>query len=144
MAEGVEVDIDDRAIITALNAPGRPVFRWRDEQARAITNRAINTSPVNSPLNAMHRGGAVGTYKASWGFDRVGSNGHVVRATIFNSADHADIVEFGRRGSSGYERFSWTRWGGEIRGVPHGTSGRPGKHILRNATNSVAPGGVTV
>lgn len=149
MAEDVDVHIDDRLIISALNTPGGGVFEWRDNTARKIIDVAIAASPINNPLNAVHRGGVVGTFKASWGFDRRGSNGHRVQATIYNGADHAEFVEFGRSPSSEYQRFSWTVWGGEIRSVGgrgtrgrvgDGTAGRDGKHVLRNATNAVMPG----
>jgi hypothetical protein len=141
MASDVEVDITDIAIISALNTPGGAIHGWRNETAIAITAQAIATAPVNDPLNATHRGGVVGTYKRSFGWDSVGSNGHRVRATIFNGAGHADIVEFGRRESGGYERFAWRGWvpPGSIDATTRGTSARPGRHILRNAVNGVMP-----
>lgn len=136
MAAEVEVHITDRAIISALNTPGGDVFKWRDDVAVDTVRIAIGMSPVNDVLDALHRGGVVGTYKASWGFDRVGSNGHRVQATIYNGADHADIVEFGRRRSWRSETFAWTghRPPGAISTHEHGTAARNGRHILRDAT----------
>jgi len=136
LASRVNVDISDPAIIAALNAPGRPVSRWRDELGDAIVSGARGLSPVNDPLNAMHRGGEVGTYKASWRWSRVGSNQHRSRLTVINDSDHAEFVEYGRGVSTGWERFSWVRWGGAIRTVKRGTSGYPGKHVLQHATNT--------
>jgi len=138
MAADVEVHVDDRAIITALNTPGGAVYEWRDQAAEGIIGIAIANSPVNDVLNAQHRGGVVGTFKASWAYDRVGSNGHRVRATVFNGADHAEFVEFGRAPSKGVETFSWRSFTppGDIQTRLHGTIGYRGRHILRDATNA--------
>jgi hypothetical protein len=138
MARGVTVDISNALIITALNVPGQPVHNWSERVERRIRTRATSSSPVNNPLNAEHRGGVVGTYKASWRGDRIGTNGHKVRCTVINVSDHAAVVEYGRSGSKKYQRFSWTRWGGDIRVAE--TRGRGGQHILRDATNAVMPG----
>lgn len=135
----VDVDINDALIISALNSPGGSVARWRDEVAERIIGIARNSSPVNDVLNAVHRGGIVGTYKASWQWDRRGSNRHRVRATVINTADHAQQVEYGRGPTEGRETFSWTGWGGAIRSVKFGTRGWEGKHVLRDATNAVVP-----
>jgi hypothetical protein len=148
MASDVRVEVDDIAIISALNTPGGGVYEWRDGVGHDIAMRAMITSPINNPLNAVHREGVVGTYKKSWAWGRQGSNGHRVRAIVFNSADHAEFVEFGRSASNKYQRFSWSRWNGDIRSVGGVVEGRPrlgtrsrdGKHILRNACNSVMPG----
>lgn len=152
MPAGVDVDVSDVAVISALNTPGGAVFKWRDDTVSNILRVAIGTSPVNNPANAVHRGGAPTggiAYKAAWASDRVGSNGHTVRGTVFNGSDHADIVEFGRGPSFKFQRFSWTRWGGEIGSVGRtgeavgthgrGTGPRAGRHILRNAVNFVMP-----
>lgn len=138
MIGDVRVNITDRSVISACNTPGGVVFEWRDDVAEKITRAAIIASPVNDPLNAVHRGGEVGEYQRSWGFDRVGSNQHRVRATIYNGADHADIVEFGRRASFKSQVFSWGEFNppGDIRRVGF-TRSRPGNHILRDATNRV-------
>lgn len=150
----VEVRITDRTVISALNTPGGAVYEWRDETMRAIADRAWMRSPVNSPLNARHRGGVTGEYKRGWRVSRGGSNGHRVRLTVSNISDHAIYVEEGRSPSTKFQAFSWSRWGGETRWVGRptranfrrggrlprgggGTAGRPGKHVLRNATNLV-------
>lgn len=139
MPAGVEVDITDISVIKALNTPGGAVFEWRDDSAVAIVRRATFTSPVNDPFNATHRNWVIGTYIAAWGFDRKGSNGHQVRATIYNGAPHADLVEFGRSPSFRRERFGWTEHTppGSIRTHLGGTYGWSGHHTLRNAVNAV-------
>jgi hypothetical protein len=143
MAEGVRVTIDDRLIISALNTPGGGVFRWRDEVGSDIKVTAEAMSPINDPLNARHRGGVVGTYKAGWDWDRRGSSGHHVVARVTNSADHAIYVEFGRTASSKMQIFSWTAWGGDIRRIggprPVPTDER-GRHRFRN--RGLSPGEV--
>jgi len=114
MPEGVTVRISDAAIVSALNTPGGGVHRWRDEVGSEIKSIAEATSPVNDPLNAQHRGGVVGTYKAAWDWDRRGSSGHSVVARVTNSSDHAIYVEYGRSASYAMQIFSWTAWGGDI------------------------------
>jgi hypothetical protein len=164
MASSVKVHITDRAVITALGTPGGPVYEWRDQIGAEIKAQAQATSPVNDPQNAVHRGGRVGTYKKGWDWDRRGSRGHHNIARIVNSADHADIVEYGRSGSSRMQIFSWTEWQGEIKRIggpkpnPRGrsarqralnkaskdlppwagyrTGARPGRHILARAVAS--------
>jgi hypothetical protein len=136
LASRVSVDVNDAAIISALNAPGRAVFQWRDDLGNAIVSAARALSPVNDPLNAVHRGGLVGTYKGSWRFSRAGSNQHRVRLTVINDSDHAEFVEYGRSPSESWERFSWTRWQGAIRVARFGTRGYSGRHVLQHATNS--------
>ena len=143
MAAGVRVVVSDELIIKALNVPGQPVSNWRDRTGEMIISEAQANSPINDPLDAEHRGGIVGTYAASWYWDRYG-NQHVVGARVGNVADHAIYVEYGRSASRKYQRFSWTGWGGEIRAVggditSWGTGARDGKFILRDATNSVMP-----
>lgn len=144
MASDVEVDITDIAIISALNTPGGAVFKWRDDVAASTIRIATAMSPINNVLDAKHRGGVVGTYIKGWGSDRIGSNGHRVRATIYNSAGHADIVEFGRRRSTGYERFAWTGHTppGSTSVHERGTSARPGKHILAKAAQAAVAAAV--
>jgi hypothetical protein len=126
----VEVNVSNTAIITALNTPGGAVFNWRDRVAIDLVNTVYAKSPVNNPLNAMHRGGRVGIFKRSWNWSRIGSNGHTVRAVIYNSARHAEFVEEGRGPAVGkWQTFSWRKWGGDIAEVRN-TRGRPGHHIL--------------
>lgn len=143
MPTDVQVHISDATVISALNTPGGAVYQWRNEIEDSILRRAYATSPVNNVLNAMHRGGVVGVFQASWVSTHVGSNGHRVRVTVENFADHAVYVEEGRSGSNKYQRFSWTKWNGTIRSVGgrenpagSGTRPRPGRHILKYAVNA--------
>lgn len=138
----VRVNITDASIISALNTPGGAVFQWRDQTMLQIANRAYDTSPVNNVGNALHRGGVVGTYKLGWSTRRTG-NQHRVGMVVSNDAPHAQFVEFGRSASRKYQAFTWVKSfepgelvevGGDLGG---GTSARPGRHILRNATNYV-------
>ena len=150
MPSDVRVEITDVAIISALNTPGQPVARWRDETGVLIANRARERSPKNAVANARHRGGVTGTFRAGWHVAKRG-NQHRLTAIVSNVAPHAVYVEFGRSASTKLQRFSWTKWGGRIRTVgtrPNGkryragkgTAERRGKHVLRNATNYVMPG----
>lgn len=134
----VEVSIPEANLVRALNSPGGPVSNWRDETAERIVSTARVLAPVNSPLNAQHRGGFVGEYRASFDWERGHSgNQHLVRAVIMNFAPHAVYVELGRGPSFSKQTFSWTRWGGQIRTV-NATRGWPGQHILERALNQVA------
>jgi hypothetical protein len=138
MASGVEVDISDSLVISALNTPGGGVFEWRDDAAAKVVAQATATARVGSIMNQIHRIPTVGEWKKSFGFDRVGSNGHRVRATIYNGSAHAWWMEEGRHPTGpGYERFAWRGWNGQIRIVRSGTHGYRGDHTLRNACNTV-------
>jgi len=149
----VRVNVKGATVISALNTPGGAVYEWRDRLMNEIELDAFADSPVNDVLNAVHRGGVVGTYKRGWYSNRSGSNGHHVRLTVGNSADHAVYVEEGRGASSEFQVFSWTKWGGETKWVGRataynfrraggrerggrGTGARPGRHILKNSTNA--------
>jgi len=166
VSSDVNVYVSDKAIITVLNTPGGDVFRFRNNIGEDIAQEARRLSPVNNPLNAMHRGGKVGEFKRSWFWTPQGSNQHQVRAVIYNESDHAVYVEEGRRSSRASQTFSWTHFtatgaisgrvsqknlkarsprvkgsgppkgGGAIRTVQF-TGARRGKHVLKNATNRV-------
>ena len=136
MARDVEVKITDAKIIAALNTAGGPVYEWRNRVERALYTEARAHSPVNDPLNAVHRGGRVGTYLLSWRSDHRGSSGHHVVARVYNTADHARFVEEGRGPSTGPETFSWVKWAGDIRTVTR-NRGYDGQHVLRDAANRV-------
>ena len=142
MAGAVDVKINGPGIISALNTPGGGVYEWRDKVGEEIWREAISTSPVNEIDNAIHRDGVVGTYKRAWKWDRRGSNQHRVRARVFNTADHAAIVEYGRRASTKEQTFSWTEWHGGIQTVGR-TKARRGQKVLIHATNRVMAGVAT-
>jgi hypothetical protein len=129
--------------VHACNTPGGAVFEWRDDVGDRATNVAIGFSPVGLVADAGSRGGVVGTFKASWGWDRVGSNGHTVRATIYNGSDHAEFVEFGRGPSGKRQVFTWSVFGGDWVTAGPGntdmrmTGGFEGQHVLQRAINAV-------
>lgn len=140
MVATTKVVIRSSDIIRALNTPGGAVREFVDEVSLDTLRYAEADSPINNPLNAQHRGGVTGTYFAGWRFDRRGSRGHRVLGRVFNIAEHAAIVEFGRgpavtpviSKTEGGQRFSWSVWGGSIRRVGY-TGPRAGKHVLRGA-----------
>lgn len=131
------IEITDASVILALNTPGGPAREWLDRVIEEIRVLAIANSPVNNPLNAVHRGGKVGTYKGSWKTSKAGSNAHVVKGTVLNTAEHAYYVEYGRGPATNTrQRFSWTGFKppGRI-GVVKNTEGFVGLHVLKYATN---------
>lgn len=138
MAGDVDVDINDRGIYVALHAPGGIVSELRNDIQRSALGWALDLAPINNPLNARHRGGVVGRYKASFHTDRIGSNQTSSRFTIGNDADHAYQVEFGRPVTFGWERFAWRKHKppGAIRAHKSGTRGYTGQHVLRDAVNT--------
>lgn len=138
MADGVEVHITDATVISALNTPGGAVADWRNITEYRVLQQAFHTSPVNNPMNALHRGGMVGEFKASWVTRRWG-NGHRVGFAIENFSDHALYAEEGRRPSWKWETFSWVqhRPPGAVETHPEGTAGYPAHHTLRDAVNTI-------
>lgn len=94
---------------------------------------AIASAPVNNPLNAVHRGRVVGTYRAGIRMERTG-NQYGRGFKLIGTADHSDIVENGRRASNREQYFSWTRSSppGSMRWYTH-TGFRRGRKTLQNA-----------
>ena len=133
MARDVRVHIDKAALVTALTAPGGIVNNWSEVTGRKIVSQATRTSPVNNPLNALHRGGVVGTYKASWGFDMSGTNQYRTRVKVYNTADHAHWVEHGRDRSHGYEVFTWQH-AYHLDAIHGGATSTPGGHRWSRGT----------
>lgn len=147
------VDITDARIIAACNTPGGPVYEWRNKKEDLVLSNAYKLSPVNRRLNAKHRGGVTGTFRASWVSLRTG-NQHHLGFNVENFADHAIFVEFGRSESTKRQTFSWIKWHGDIRTVGGagfeeaagsatagtGTSARDGQHVLHNAVNMSSEG----
>jgi hypothetical protein len=132
-----KVNINTATVYRGLHSQRGVVRKWVVDLARTTERNAIRLAPVNEVENAQHRGGIVGTYKASFGISGRGSNQFSTQRTVYNSADHANIVEFGRRAVFGRQRFSWTVWGGDIRSVTR-TEGRPGKRVLERAARQAA------
>ena len=110
-------------ISAALNGVGGPVRIWRDTTAAEAFALAIERAPVNNPLNAQHRGGVVGTYKAKMDMTLEGSNQTRLRFTITNFSQHARFVENGRSASFKHQFFSWTQ---------HDPPGSPGWQAFTN------------
>lgn len=121
-----------QSVRLATNTPGGCVRDFVDDLVEEARNYAVAASPKNKVANAMHRGGVVGTYKASWRTDRRGSNGSNVQGRLSNDADHAIIVEEGRSAAFKWQKFSWTKWGGGIQSV-RSTKARRGRHIAAKA-----------
>jgi hypothetical protein len=131
------VNINTATVWQGLHSRRGCVREWVDDLAETTKRNAERAAPVNDPLNAVHRGGVVGTYKRSFGISGAGSNQHSTKRTVYNSAPHARIVEFGRRPTRKWQTFSWTFWKGDIRTVTF-TEGRDGQHILENAARKAA------
>lgn len=135
----ISTNINRTTVAFALNNPANgPVWRYRELSMHAALTACIAGAPVNDPLNAVHRGGVVGTYKASMRSDRIGSNQYQLRFNITNSAGHAGVVENGRAGSSKDQFFSWA--GGVNPGKPEWhrrTGAREGTHHIEETVRRV-------
>lgn len=123
-----------------LLEPGAPVHRLRERIKDDLQSEFDIIAPKNDKRNATHRGGVVGTYRESLSFEQYG-NQSGLGLRMVNSAPHADIVEFGRPATSGWEKFGWKKHkpAGAIRAHPKGTNGRDGDHVLRDCVNAVMP-----
>ena len=143
MPSTAKVFISDTLVIKALNTDtgSGGVARDLNKTVTRILLRARANAPVNKAANAEHRGGIRGTYAASFKRSRAGSNGHILRRTVWNDAPHAIYVEKGRRSTrftpgvhsvGRWERFSWTETAGEVQWHP-GTGRRDGRHTLEEA-----------
>jgi hypothetical protein len=121
------------------------VSAYRDALAGEILRQGRSSSPVNDPLNALHRDGVVGTYKKSWKAhpDVVGWS---AQARAGNTAHHAVYLEFGRKGSTKPQKFSWAKF--PQKGVFwfvgrkfswfNWTRPRPGRAIVQYAVRAAA------
>ena len=138
MARWVKSYFPDALVIRALNTPNGSGGVSRDLSRTAFRTkmRAIALSPRNNPMNATHRGGVVGTYQRSFKTSGKGSNGHKVLRTIWNTADHAWIVEDGRRDTRFGGRFWHLAWPGH-----YGTGGNRGVRYTYLNTRFVTKGG---
>lgn len=142
--------ISDGKIIKALNFPGKPAANWRDYFVIQVARYARESAPVNKVSDAMHRGGAVGEYKRSFEWDRIGSNGHKLYGRVYNTASYANYVERGKGPSAKDQFFSWGKgtrmfnadplgdWyvltvHGKVRGMLREVGAREGHHTLENA-----------
>jgi hypothetical protein len=131
MPRWVTVRVSDKLIIKACNTPSGSggVARSMNKTAKKVKLRAVQLSPRNNPMNATHRGGVVGTYQRSFKTRRYG-NGHILVREIWNTSDHAAIVEDGRRSTRWGQTFWEDRWPGHRHWL-----GRAGGGMRRYATN---------
>lgn len=129
-------NINGQTVRLWLNGPGAPVFNWREVAANTALATALAIAPVNNPLNAKHRGGVVGTYKAGIRMYRTG-NQYGLGFNISATARHSRFVELGRRGSSKKQRFSWSKHSppGAIWTVEQ-TRGRAGQFVIERAVDA--------
>lgn len=126
-------NINGQTVRLWLNGPGAPVWNWRELAANTALTTALALAPVNNPLNATHRGGRVGTYKAGIRMHRTG-NQYGLGFNISATAGHSRYVENGRSASSRPQRFGWTghRPPGAIWTVGR-TRGRAGKKVIERS-----------
>lgn len=134
--------ITTATVYKALHTPGGNVQQFATRVGRSATGKARQWSPTNDVYSAMHRGGVVGTYKASWYSKRIQGNQHASKIEVGNRANHAIFVEEGRMPSWRRQAFTW-RFGPSRRGYPwmyvgpgrrfKKTRGRAGRHILRDS-----------
>ena len=133
MANVKYTTVTRKSVRLAIQRPGGPGNAMARKWRRTAVTTAKKLAPVNDPLDAMHRGGKVGTYKRSFKTDKIGTNGSYIRTSVKNTAGHAVFVEEGRRASKRTDqRFSWTKWGGRIQ-IARQTRGRDGNHVLAKA-----------
>ena len=138
---GFEVKVDDNLTRTNwrlwMNGPSpapAPVLVWREQALAVARTTALALAPVNNVLNAKHRGGVVGTYKASIRVERTGNQyGRGFRLGAY--APHAAIVENGRSASRKDQYFSWTAAGGIARWYDS-TGARDGDHVIERAADA--------
>jgi hypothetical protein len=112
-----------------MNAPG-----VMDRLARRMTKYGESIAPVGDVGDAGSRNWVVGTYKKSFGWERVpGGNQWQISRRIYNTAPHAYYVEFGRGMSFGYERFtSKGRWYRAL----GGTGGWEGHYVFQQISRT--------
>ncbi len=128
------VKINSRSVSRGIATPGGVLWEWRDTTGNQIKRFAQGLSPVNDPLDAAHRAGVVGRYKAAW----VKTNGTAslskLSVNVTNLAEHASVVEYGRNGSRKMQFFA-SRASGGVPRWHSGTRGRAGQFVLTDATN---------
>jgi hypothetical protein len=141
------VRIDNAALRRQLFGVGGTggVAAYRDALTGEVLRQGRASSPVNDPLNALHRDGVVGTYKKSWkAYTDV--TGWSARALAGNTAGHAVYLEFGRKESKKPQKFSWARFpqkgvfwfvGRKFSWFDR-TRARPGRAIVQRAVRAAA------
>jgi hypothetical protein len=125
------VVISDALIIRSCNIEGGSggVADWANSLSRKMVRFGESIAPVGDPGDAGSRDYVVGTYKASFGWERgPRGNGHIVARQIFNDAPHAWYVEYGRNAATSVRKQVYTQnyqWK-----ASHFTMGWPGKRIM--------------
>lgn len=162
MAFYVEVrgDENEFAVFQEVYSERGIASRTVKDLADTCLLHALQNSPVG---NALNYGSGVpaprfpGQYRASWIRDRRGTNIYNYQIRVSNLADHASVVEEGRRYTRGGQLFTWTKarkgtWkqtGNLYQLIDKGpnpggwvfakqTSGREGLHVLANAQRYAA------
>lgn len=136
MSTVTKVVISDALIIRSCNIEGGSggVADWANRLSRKMVKFGEAIAPVGDPGDAGSRDFVVGTYKASFGWDR-GSGaagqrgtGHRVERRIYNSAPHAWYVEYGRNAATSRRKQVFTQ--GFVWRATHFTMGWEGHHVL--------------
>lgn len=128
--------VSDPLIIKALNTRQTgSIARWADRAAGKMKRYGETIAPVGDILDAGSRNYVVGTYRASFGV-RTGDRGnqHQVIRYVYNDAAHAEFVEYGRRPSFGFEKYTWSARGGKWVRSPQGTGGWQGHRVMERVS----------
>jgi hypothetical protein len=131
MATVTKVVISDALIIRSCNIEGGSggVADWANRLSRKMVTFGQAIGPVGDPGDAGSRGFVVGTYKASFGWERGRrGTGHRVERRIYNSAPHAYYVEYGRAPALTSRKQVFTQ--GFVWRATHFTMGWEGQHVL--------------
>lgn len=132
----VRVQVFEALIIRSAQSPHGSLgtYQYMDALMEATLLNARRLAPIGDPLDRLHDEKYVGFYQASFRADRLGSNGHRVRRTIYNMAPYASVVEKGRHSTRGKTRetFSTRHRPGAIV-TTAGTWGWSGQNVLNNA-----------
>lgn len=138
----VKVNITGRSVTLGLAAtPDTVLWRARDGWMHDTMLASHAAAPINNPLNAVHRGGIVGTYAASFHSHRTVS-ARAIGFVAGNRSEHASVVEWGRSGSSRPQRFSSVRSRGVIE-WHNATRARAGQYVMTDAVNYAMRGVAT-
>jgi hypothetical protein len=126
------VVVSDALIIRSCNIEGGSggVADWANNLSRKMVRFGESIAPVGDPGDAGSRDYVVGTYKASFGWERgPRGNGHVVARQVFNDAPHAWYVEHGRNAATSARKQVYTQnyqWK-----ASHFTMGWLGHHVMQ-------------
>jgi hypothetical protein len=108
----VKVVVSDALIIRSCNIEGGSggVADWANALSRKMVRFGESIAPVGDPGDAGSRDYVVGTYKASFGWERAPrGNAHIVGRMIYNDAPHAYYVEHGRNATTSRRKQVYTQ-----------------------------------